>query len=536
MPANEANLAPAGAKSALAKRMAEAMFAEVFEMNPGAAEFVRTQIDVSNLARVLNGIRTSKEPSETLVRFVTTDDSEARKDSGGAGRYRVADAIGLGQDWADLIQLAGPRPWLIRGLLMVEAVTLLTGWGGVGKSMLSLCITIFYAMGLDYIPGWSVMPEVNGHPVKRKVLILAAEDDEKEIWRRIAAIGMLFGLDPAAAAGRIKIVTPESGADESIRIKLFTKTDSSVSRGGNAVRVSERRFELNPTELGKVLPQMIRDNDVDLVILDPIVEIHDVTENSNDEMGQVWEKIRGMARDLHIAILAIHHDSKAGSGDNVGGGRGASVNRDKVRVGLGMAPLSKEDFEKYGAGLTVDGAVMRRSAENPEAPAQLKNLFRITRGKMNYGARAEDYFFRTVEMAAGLLDAKEGKEPIGVPVPLTYTEPARDEFDLGTWEHLVEFLDIVERGEGGEGKEKRLLSTGLHGLRVAMRDRFGPAGTIGLKRADEIIKEMEKEGLIERVVADPKHPDRTQWAAVPGARAKVNNKRRASVDDEAAPF
>ena len=72
----------------------------------------------------------------------------------------------------------------------------------------------------------------------------------------------------------------------------------------------------------------------------------------------MWKSLRYIARKCNVAILGVHHDSKTGNGD--GGGRGASVNRDKVQVGLGMRPLSDDDFETFGPGPTIDGAVLRR--------------------------------------------------------------------------------------------------------------------------------------------------------------------------------
>ena len=445
----------------------------------------------------------------------------------------VEDAILPGQAWADLIKLAGPRPWLIRGLLMLQEVSLLTGWGGLGKSMLSLCIAVFYAAGINFAPFWRIMPEVRGQSVKRRVLILAAEDKREEMYRRLAAIGTVFGIDPATVAGRIKIVTPEEGASQAVRIKLFTKSEKSVSRGSTGLRVSERKVELNVTELGRQLPRMIEEAGVDLVILDPVVEIHDVTENSNDEMSEVWKQLIGIAYDCRIAILAIHHESKSGSGELVGGGRGAAVNRDKVRVGLGMTRLTDTDFGKFGPGLTIDGAVLARSAEDPEAPATQRNLYRLTLGKMNYGASADDYFFRMVAVDAGLVDASGETELIGVPVPMTYREPMVRAFDIYEYDHLDATLDLIDQAVA----EGNPLSAGKsrHSLREEIRKTFGPEGPSGLKVADGVIDAMRSEGLIEqaRLAA---HKDRVQWVVSEGARAKVKGHRRATEEGEDAPF
>ena len=70
----------------------------------------------------------------------------------------------------------------------------------------------------------------------------------------------------------------------------------------------------------------------DLVIIDPLVELHDIPENDNTGIRIVGAKIRELARsaldDREIAILLLHHTRKGNPDpgnpdvDQKGGGSG----------------------------------------------------------------------------------------------------------------------------------------------------------------------------------------------------------------------
>ena len=89
------------------------------------------------------------------------------------------------------------------------------------------------------------------------------------------------------------------------------------------------------------------------------------------------------------------------------------------------------------------------------------------------------------------------------------------------WEHLPQLIELIERSAAGG----HALGVGMRGprsLRGVIRNVFGPTDARGLKQADKIIAAMEKAGLIKRVRADKKNPDREHWVTCEGARAMVN--------------
>src|SRR4051794_22154101 len=84
------------------------------------------------------------------------------------------------------------RGWLVRDWIPSHQVTLLSGDGGTGKSMLAMQMQIAAAAGLDWL----------GLPVVRcRSLGCYAEDDQDELHRRLHALAELMGVDIADLDG-----------------------------------------------------------------------------------------------------------------------------------------------------------------------------------------------------------------------------------------------------------------------------------------------------------------------------------------------
>ena len=78
-----------------------------------------------------------------------------------------------------------PRPWLVEGALMNGHVSMLTGRGGEGKSLLALQFGMMVAMGGEFA-WWNSCHQ-------RNVLILNAEDNLKEQQRRLLSASEVMG-------------------------------------------------------------------------------------------------------------------------------------------------------------------------------------------------------------------------------------------------------------------------------------------------------------------------------------------------------
>jgi hypothetical protein len=85
-------------------------------------------------------------------------------------------------DWEGLP--VPPREWIVPGYIPHKTVTLLSGDGSVGKSLLALQLAVGRALAREWI---GLMPE------QGRTLILSAEDDADEMHRRLEDIRKFYG-------------------------------------------------------------------------------------------------------------------------------------------------------------------------------------------------------------------------------------------------------------------------------------------------------------------------------------------------------
>ena len=72
-----------------------------------------------------------------------------------------------------------PREWLVHGLIPQKTVTLFSGDGGTGKSLLALQLAVAAVSGVDWI----------GKPVSEgSVIYMSAEDDDDELQDRKSVV------------------------------------------------------------------------------------------------------------------------------------------------------------------------------------------------------------------------------------------------------------------------------------------------------------------------------------------------------------
>lgn len=85
-----------------------------------------------------------------------------------------------------------PREWIVPGYIPYKTVTLLSGDGSVGKSLLALQLAAGRALAREWI---GLMPEPG------RTLILSAEDDADEMHRRLEDIRKFYGARMTDLAG-----------------------------------------------------------------------------------------------------------------------------------------------------------------------------------------------------------------------------------------------------------------------------------------------------------------------------------------------
>jgi RecA/RadA recombinase len=266
-----------------------------------------------------------------------------------------------------------PRRWLLGNILIRQYVTVLAGSGGGGKTSLAI------GWALSLASGKPVMGERVGKP--RRVLIWS-EDPPEELSKRVDAAMQVHGLTRADIEDRLIVVS----IDE---LKITIARFSQELREVIAVDVA-------------VLKQIIAVNRLDVVILDPIAELHELEENDNVQMSKLMGMVRSVAREAKAAILLLHHASKASveagrkSAATATRGAGAIVN--SARVSMVLNEMTAKDAEAFGI------------------PADERALYgELTRPKANMGPRTFGGDFIKVELVPfGNGDADNDEDVVAV--------------------------------------------------------------------------------------------------------------------------
>jgi RecA-family ATPase len=181
------------------------------------------------------------------------------------------------------------RRWLVRDWIPMGTVTMVSGDGGVGKSLVALQLAVATATGRAWL----------GRPLDEHgpALFLTAEDDEGELHRRLwdiasaegAGWGDLGDLRPVSLAGKDALLaTLESGG------------------------------VLKPTRLCEEIDAAMGEHAPRLVILDTLADLFPGNENDRAQVRQFIGLLRGLAIRHEAAILLLAHPSLSGLSSGTG--------------------------------------------------------------------------------------------------------------------------------------------------------------------------------------------------------------------------
>ncbi len=170
------------------------------------------------------------------------------------------------------IPIDDKRPrWLIEGLWSASAVGLLSGHPKVGKSWLGLELATSVASGTPCLGHFPV--RTPGH-----ALVYLAEDSLPEVRERLQCLAQHRQLELADLDVHV-ITTPR------LRLDL----------DGDRRRLLETVRALQPR----------------LLLLDPLVRLHNVDENDAQQVSALLAGLRDLQRRCDLAIVIVHHARKA---------------------------------------------------------------------------------------------------------------------------------------------------------------------------------------------------------------------------------
>jgi hypothetical protein len=286
------------------------------------------------------------------------------------------------------------------------------GQDGAGKSTVSIGEAISMACARNVL---------NEEPAERcRVWLHNADDDAEEVYRRIGAFCRHNGIP-----------------QEDLRGWLFATGKDSFD-----IRVATGNGHLVPEQSTvAAITETIIENEIDVLVLDPLVAMHAVAENNNMQMSEVIHIFSRIAANCNCAIDVAHHvrkpsngtDEKEFSSDDA---RGASAVRAAVRASRVFNRMSRA--EAVAAGVS---------------PEERARYIRIDRGKANYlppAIKGTWFHLANVQLANG--------DQVGVIEPWTFPGQEGVAADLEmaqkTQEHV--FLEILRRfNEAGRPASER---------------------------------------------------------------------------------
>lgn len=176
------------------------------------------------------------------------------------------------------------RGFLWGSLLPLLQTTMLTGPGGVGKSLLTQQLLTCIALGIPFL----------GLETRQaNCLYVTCEDDRDELWRRQYSICKRLGYELEDLAGRLHLVS------------LCGETDTALGtfKDTGQIEPSSRWRELEATVLERNVQLFAFDNATDAMAGD-LNDIHQVAEFVN--------LLTGLAIRIKGGALILHHPNKAG--------------------------------------------------------------------------------------------------------------------------------------------------------------------------------------------------------------------------------
>ena len=289
------------------------------------------------------------------------------------------------------------RKWIIDRRLVRGFVSTTIAPGGLGKSTFSMQEAVSICIGRG-LTGMTVAE-------KGRVWVINNEDPREELERRIAAICIHFDVKFTDIADQLYL-------------------DSGVDRRLVVARHDDKGGVIATPDVDALIKE-ITDKNILVLIVDPFVRTHRVSENSNDEIDFVVEQFSRIARSTGCAIGLVHHTRKQAPGarsavDDIDISRGASALNNAARVSSNLNVMSKTDAEELGLDPDDRRFYVRLddAKGNMSAPSEYVQWYRRAGVELPNGGMAGD------GDSVGVL------VPWTPPAPKTFTvDSARDVFN-----------------------------------------------------------------------------------------------------------
>jgi hypothetical protein len=129
------------------------------------------------------------------------------------------------------------------------------------------------------------------------------------------------------------------------------------------------------------IEQLIKENDIDVLVIDPLISAHEVSENDQTAMDMIVKQaLAPIARQRNCSIDVSHHTRKTGNeAVTFEDSRGASALGDAIRCGDTLNHMTEGEFEKANPG------------------GHRRQYFRVNPGKENYSISPDKAVWYKIE-------------------------------------------------------------------------------------------------------------------------------------------
>jgi len=185
-----------------------------------------------------------------------------------------------------------PHAWAVPELIPAHNVTLLSGQGGIGKTLLMQQLSVATVLGKEWI---------GTLPVCGPVLFITAEDDEDELHFRYDKI----------AKWPVYNTNFEELAENGLHLLSLAGKES-------AMAVADARGIVRPTELFEQMRRTAREIRPCWIALDTAADIFIVNERDRSQVRQCISLLRGVALEINTAMILLSHPSLSGISSGTG--------------------------------------------------------------------------------------------------------------------------------------------------------------------------------------------------------------------------
>ena len=188
------------------------------------------------------------------------------------------------------------RDWMVERCFVRGSVGLVSGDGGIGKSLLMQQLCTCAALGRPFL-GLTCQPG--------RALFFGAEDDRDELWRRQYDICRSMGVALADVGDAGLMLAPRVGRDNTL------------------ARLDRREWKMVHTDLFSQLSRRCLDEGIQYLVIDTATQTFAGNQNDEQQVVQYCNLLRRLAVLIQGVVLMTKHPSVAGRA--LGTGESGSV-------------------------------------------------------------------------------------------------------------------------------------------------------------------------------------------------------------------